>query len=233
MKALLLPLLVLILAACSGTPPRIHNSDWMPVYTKDLSRGGIYEELDFFVQLEDEDGLEDISEISIHRDDRGWAWKLNQENWVSLSKDGENWVGASGLCRDGGIPDGEYRLKVTDRSGQSVESLFEYTSPALDTGRIRFPHAAAEKDDRIRIDGGGREPLLLWFYSEKGDFLYERYLSPGLYLSKDLEKNKQKEKPHWFMIYYRDEEGGYGLKSGPFLINPQVSASVSATSGDS
>ena len=252
MKALPLSLLVILLAACSGSPPRIQSTDWMPVYTKDLSRGGVYEELDFFVRLEDEDGLEDISELSIHRDDRGWAWKLNEENWISRSKDGENWIGANGLCRDGGIPEGEYRLKVTDRSGQSSETLFEYSSPGVDAEKIRFPFAVSDKD-RIRIDGAGRAPLLLWFYNDRGDFVGERYLAPGFFSRDELQSAKKEEAAHWFMIYFRDEEGGYGLKTGPFLLNeipvdeteakpeassetvpnPQASVSASATSEDS
>lgn len=221
MKRLSLPLLVLFMASCSGTPPRIHTTDWMPVYTKDLSRGGVYEELDLYIRLEDEDGLEDISEISIHKDDRGWAWKLTEENWTSLSRDGESWMGASGLSRDGGIPDGEYRLKVTDRSGQRSETLFQYTSPALEPRSLRFP-LAMDRGERILIDGFGREPLLLWFYNEKGDFVGERYLAQGLYSRDELlqgEAGENREKADWFMIYFRDEEGGYGLKSGPFLLN--------------
>jgi hypothetical protein len=220
-KRLLFPLLILLLASCSGTPPRIHTTDWMPVYTKDLSRGGVYEELDFFIRLEDEDGQEDISEISIHKDDRGWAWKLNEENWTSLSKDGELWMGASGLSRDGGIPEGEYRLRVTDRSGQHSETLFEYTSPSVEARSLRFP-LAIEAGEDIRIDGFGREPLLLWFYNGKGDFVGERYLAPGLYSRDELLPGKKGQKEalaDWFMIYFRDEEGGYGLKSGPFLLN--------------
>ena len=236
MRRIIYPLLIILLAACSGSPPRIHNLDWMPVYTKDLGRGGVYEELNLFVRLEDEDGFEDIIEISIHNDDRGWAWTLTEENWVSWSKDGESWLGANGLSRNRGIPEGEYRLKVTDRSGQNSESLFFYASPGLDTKNLRFPNAVVE-EDHILIDGGGRKPLLLWFYDDRGEFVAERYLEPGLYNKEELLKKDEKESAAWFMIYHRDEKGGYGLKSGPFMIQSDsslpASVSASATSEDS
>ena len=79
------------------SPPGIINTDWMVVYTEDKVLGKVYQELNFFVQLRDDDGEADISELYLIRDDLSWSWKIDSSNWVTYSQDGEFWLGANGL----------------------------------------------------------------------------------------------------------------------------------------
>jgi hypothetical protein len=208
---------MLLLLSCSGSPPEILNKDWMVVHTYDQERGGIYTELNFFAQLSDEDGLEDLDEILILKDDQGWFWKLNPESWVSSSQDGENWIGANGMTRGGDLPGGEYRLLVVDRSGQREESLFRLDVSNKPSGLHEFPRAQLQ-GDFIRLDSAGHDPLVLWFYNEKGDFVSEKYVSAGLYSLDQLLEPEELQIVNWFMLYFQDEEGGFGLKSGPYLL---------------
>jgi hypothetical protein len=228
--------------SCSGSPPKILNTEWMIVYTYDQGRGGIYTEMDFFAQMEDEDGVEDISEISIRRDDQGWAWELTPDSWVSLTEDGETWIGANGMTLGGPLPGGDYRLLVIDRSGQREEHLFRVDDPGVAPGVYEFPRAQVQ-GNFIRIDAAGHDPVVLWFYNERGELVSEKYRSGGFYSRTELLEAEEEQIVSWFMIYFQDEERGFGLKSGPYLIREaeplledttlQDQASVSATSEDS
>ena len=113
LSCLLLPLLF----ACSGSPPGIVNTDWMVVYTHNPSPGTVSQELNFFVQLQDDDGFNDIAELYLIRDDLNWSWKIDSSNWVSYEEDDEYWIGANGLTigRRGDIPEGSFRLLVIDQ----------------------------------------------------------------------------------------------------------------------
>lgn len=223
--------LLILLFSCSGSPPVIINTEWMLVYTQDFNRGGVYSELNFFAQLEDSDGIEDISEISIHKDELGWAWNLNPENWASYSQDGEDWLGSNGLTRGGTIPVGDYRLLIVDRSGQRNETVFRIEIPELEFSDIEFPSLKV-LDDRLWISTGEREPVVLWFYNDKGILIAEKYTASGLFQFSEILSPEEMQIASWVMIYYQDEAGGYGLKSGPFLLNPEKETEIAAESGD-
>lgn len=212
----LIGLLALFLS-CSGSPPAIINTDWMLVYTNDLSRGGVYTELNLFVQLDDPDGIEDISEIAIHKDDLGWSWNLNPDNWVSYSAEGENWLGANGLTRGGSLPEGEYRLLILDRSGQRTEKIIKINVPLKDSQTLEFPSLELV-EGKIRISTAAREAVVLWFYNDNGVLISENYTEAGLLSFNDLISPEEKQLARWVMIYVQDEIAGYGLKSGPFLL---------------
>ncbi|MBF9016839.1 MULTISPECIES: hypothetical protein [unclassified Oceanispirochaeta] len=222
--------LLILLFSCSGSPPTIINTDWMVVYTKDFSRGGVYAELNFFAQLEDSDGIEDISEISIHRDDLGWSWNLNPDNWVSYSVEGESWLGSNGLTRGGSIPGGDYRLLIVDRSGQRNETVFKVSDPALEAASLTFPSLKVI-DDSLLISTGGREPVVLWFYNDKGVLITEKYSAPGRFRIDEIISSEEKQIARWVMIYFQDEIGGYGLKSGPFLLAPEEDRAADSSDG--
>jgi len=210
---------LLFFSACSGSPPEIINKDWMVVYTYDQTRGGIYAELDFFLLLKDEDGLNDISEVNLYRDDQGWSWHLTPENWTSFSRDGEDWIGSNGLTRGGDIPGGDYRGEIRDRSGQKSETIFHVEQPRSLPRSYEFPRTQVTSDS-IRIDAGSSQPVVIWFYNDKGDLVSEVYKRNGFYRKDELLKPEELQIVKWFMIYHQDEEGGYGLKSGPFLMDP-------------
>ena len=209
--------LLVLLVSCSGSAPAVINTDYVFVYTRDDNRGGVYEELNFFAQVEDADGLEDISEISIHRDDLGWAWTLGPEEWVSFSKDGEDWIGAAGLTAGAELPGGDYRLTVADRSGKKEESEFRLSNPGVPLDQLRFPDLSCS-DRRISVRTGGADAAALWFYSSRGDFITEKYTRQGMFMISDFLSPDEEKIAAWVTAYVQDEEGGYGLKSGPCLL---------------
>jgi len=223
-RVLLLLFPVLLFAACSGTPPEIEGSEWMVVYSYDQSRGGIYKELDYFLLLRDEDGLDDISEVNIYRDDQGWSWHLTPAVWTSFSREGEDWIGSGGLTRGGVLPPGDYRAEIVDRSGQKTDQIFRLEETGPEPRIHEFPRAQVT-DDFIRIDAGNASPVVIWFYNDKGDFVSEVYRDSGLFKKSELLGEAELQISSWFMLYHQNEEGGYGLKSGPYLMKEPVDPS--------
>ncbi len=212
---------LILLASCSGSPPAVINTDYIFVYSNDLVRGAVYEELNFFAQVEDEDGLEDISEISIHRDDLGWSWNLGPDEWVSFSKDGEDWIGSTGLTTGGRVPGGDYRLMVTDRSGKREDHEFRLKNPGVPLKDLRFPSLTYRGGSlRVRTVGGAGAAAL-WFYNDKGSFITEKYSPQGGFKISEFLNPEEVKSAAWVYLYVQDEAGGYGLRSGPWMLQEE------------
>lgn len=206
--------------SCTGSPPGIINTDWMVVYTDDLALGTVYQELNFYVQVQDSDGDNDLTEIYLIRDDLNWSWKIDSSNWVSYNEDGEYWVGANGLTigRGGNLPAGDYRLLVIDRSGQRDELTVTIGQPDKDTAKLSFPHIVIDGDSlMIQSDVA---PVALWFYNSQSDLVSENYTPAGTYPLSDFLNEKEQQQVTWFYVYFQNEREGYGIKSGPYIFNP-------------
>ncbi len=193
----------------------------MVVYTEDRVLGRVSQELNFFVQLQDDDGEADVSELYLMRDDLSWSWKMDSSNWVTSSLDGEFWLGANGLTmgNENTLPPGEYRLLVIDRSGQRDELTVSIRQPDVQTSEIVFP-LINQQGRTLQLDFQ-QSPLVLWFYDSQAELVAEKYLEPGLYLLEDILNSEEIQRTTWFYVYYQDERQGYGLKSGPFIFNGQ------------
>ena len=207
------------LFSCSGTPPSILNTEWMVVYTQDKALGAVFQELNFFVQLKDEDGDEDITEISLKREDFAWSWRIDPSNWVSYSKDGEYWVGANGLTlgNEGEISAGRYQLVAIDRSGQRDEKEIFIRKPDVVPDQLKFP-SVRRSGNTLQISASV-QPLVLWFYDNQAALVKEKYVKPGAYELGSLLNKDEKQRASWLYVYYQDERKGYGLKVGPFLLD--------------
>jgi len=205
--------------SCTGSPPGIINTDWMLVYTDDLVLGAVYEELNFYVQVQDRDGDNDLTEIYLIRNDLNWSWKIDSSNWVSYDQDGEHWLGANGLSigTGGNIPRGDYRVLVIDRSGQRDERTITIRQPGIDSGKLNFPEITKVGATlRIRSDVA---PVLLWFYNSQSELLTEKYTATGTFPLSDFLNEKEQQQVTWFYAYYQNEVEGYGIKSGPYLFD--------------
>lgn len=206
------------LFSCTGSPPGIINTDWMVVYTDDQALGAVYQELNFYVQVQDSDGVNDLTEIYLIRDELNWSWKIDSSNWVSYDQDGEHWVGANGLTlgRGGNLPEGEYRLLVIDRSGQRDELTITIRQPDSDYANLNYPQITKEGDTlEIKSDVS---PVVLWFYNSQAELVTEKYTAAGTFQLSDFLDEKEKQKVTWFYVYYQNERKGYGVKSGPYLF---------------
>lgn len=138
---------------CGSNPPEILQYVWevnLMDPTGDWSgHGDLEEELSVFVQVEDQDGDDEVEFIYLIHDDEELYWILDKTNWESTTIGSSRWLGKSNLR----MPQGEkfprkwYRLMVVDKSGKSSEK-----EVILHTKRVLnpvFPTGAVVGDEYV------------------------------------------------------------------------------------
>ncbi|MBI9103630.1 MAG: hypothetical protein JEY99_14545 [Spirochaetales bacterium] len=144
--------IILILSACSNSPPEILQNFWeitlveSPDSTEELVT--FREELSIFTVSRDDDGDDEIESVFLIQDEEELFWELDKDNWEEIELQGEKWIGGSSLLmmEDEPFPRSSYRLLVIDRSGQRDE-----TSIAISIKRVLdplvFPRLSRNGDD--------------------------------------------------------------------------------------
>jgi hypothetical protein len=148
-KNLLLCLIVLYgLASCSRTEPKIDFGFIELVYYQGTS--GPEERFSFFIIPENEDGLEDLSELYLYHDREGLRWKLENGDWVNHEEEGRSWIGSRAIAMDGGgLPRGQYRAVLVNKGGEKSERNFVFDVP--EDSRFPFPYFTVT-EGRYQID---------------------------------------------------------------------------------
>ena len=115
---LFIPVLLVFVLGCSGTPPEIQGVVWQKLY-RIKGNNSSFESLSFFVNVYDEDGEGDIDSIYLISDSQELFWKLTPENWVEKTVDSRLWAGSNSLKTPEGepLPAGNYRVVVIDKGG--------------------------------------------------------------------------------------------------------------------
>ena len=126
----LVPVLFLFFFSCSKTEPRILYGFIELVYysAKDMPE----ERYSFFVLPEDDDGLENLSELYLYHDREGLRWLVNSDDWVQHEEDGKTWIGSRNIAmsEDFGLPRGQFRAVLVNKGGERTERNFTYDGPA-------------------------------------------------------------------------------------------------------
>jgi hypothetical protein len=114
------------LAGCGNKQPQISALEWR-LETRPANGGPDYESLSVFASIRDEDGLDNIAEIWVVKDDADLAWKITDSDWVKTADGNDTWFGASALASPdlAAMPRGSYRLIAIDGAGQRVEEEFK------------------------------------------------------------------------------------------------------------
>lgn len=136
------PVLLLLAAAglfsCSGAAPKIIYGFIELVYYP--GREKPEERLSFFVLPEDDEGVENLSELYLYHDKEGLRWLFNSDDWISHEEEGKAWIGSRNIAmydRNLPLPRGQYRAVLVNRGGESVERRFTFDSP--ETPPYEFP----------------------------------------------------------------------------------------------
>ena len=216
---------LLIAGACSNHVPQVSNVRWDLFSVKDAETEALHEELSIFLQIADEDGIEDIEEIYVIYNPGLEYWHMTPDVWVEKVIDGETWIGSGSLMSDT-FPRDEYKYLVIDKSGDRTEGEF-----FLDVNKIRggtvFPSAEVT-GDKIRI----RSPvsqLFISFYNDKGEGVHLSEIGPGIYPLKDIFPGNDSKNALLFYISAKVPEEGYVLKSGPYYLKDDATSSDSGT----
>jgi hypothetical protein len=155
------------LAGCTGKPPVISRVFAQPVFVRDIERSITWSRLGVFLVATDPDGQDDLSAFYVINDEAELYWKVESGAWVTVTAEGESWVGSNSLAMPGADPPppGDYRVVLQDQGGETVEDTF--TIPPLGTPEESAWPSAVLEDDTITV-AKRQEVMQAWFYSREG-----------------------------------------------------------------
>jgi len=139
----IIPLCVLTLCfSCSQAEPRILYGFIELIYYP--GSAGPEERFSFFILPEDDDGVENLSELYLYHDREGLRWLLTPEDWIEYEEAGRIWIGSRGIAMTDGfsLPRGQYRAVLVNRGGESTERSFTYDGPEISP--YSFPTLSVE-----------------------------------------------------------------------------------------
>ena len=146
-----LRLVVLVLAGllycnCDGQPPEILEHDLRLQYTLNPRTQQQYERLQVFVNVYDENGIDDLEWLFIIHDGAELFWRLNSNQWEQMEANDDIWIGAPaiGMASNAPFPSGEYRIVVYDASGREHEQSAQLSEAPDDFVPI-FPTVTVQR----------------------------------------------------------------------------------------
>ena len=199
--------------SCSENPPEIEQLFWQSNRYYDLDKRAVYNTLSVFIQVSDQDGIEDIASLYIINDKEELFWKINNENLVIKENRGAVWAGSSRIkMNDYSLfPTGEYRVLVIDEAGEREETSFIFKNSSYMPDKEQFPLLSITGNN-VRTGGGAD---VLWIYDENGSLITENY----------TEGNKQvfplMENAYELFVYRYDRINGTGLITGPYAVKQE------------
>jgi len=158
---------VIASTSCSGAKPRIVFGYIGLVYYQE--QDGPRERFSFFILPEDDDGIENLSDLYLYHDREQLRWHIGSDEWVSHDQDGRIWIGTRAIAVADGetLPRGQFRAMLVNMSGESSERNFTFDAP--ETPRFPFPTLTIE-DGNFAV--ASRYPVnRLVVYDSQGDFL--------------------------------------------------------------
>lgn len=123
--------------SCSGAKPRIVFGYIGLVYYQES--GGPKERFSFFVLPEDDDGIENLSDLYLYHDREQLRWHIGSDEWISYNQDGRIWIGTRAIAVADGetLPRGQFRAVLVNMGGESTERNFTFDAP--EAPRFPFP----------------------------------------------------------------------------------------------
>ena len=120
--------------SCSKAEPRILFGFMELTYYQ--SREKPEEMCSFFILCEDDDGIENLSELYLYHDKEGLRWLINSDDWVQHEENGNIWVGSRSITMVDSMPmpRGQYRAVLVNKGGEKTERLFTFDGP------VESPH---------------------------------------------------------------------------------------------
>jgi len=146
---LLLLCLIMAFISCSRTEPRIPFGFMELVYYPGETIP--QEHFSFFVIAEDDDGMENLSELRLCHDREGLEWIIDNEEWIHHEENGKHWIGSRSITMGAGetLPRGQYRAVLINKGGERSERIFIFDIP--EDPLYPFPVLRIE-DGRYRVD---------------------------------------------------------------------------------
>ena len=97
------------------------------------------ERFTFFIIPEDDDGVDNLSELYLYHDRDGLSWLITSDDWIVHEEDGITWIGTRSIAmnENATLPRGQYRAVLINQGGESTERRFTFDGP--DSPPYPFP----------------------------------------------------------------------------------------------
>ena len=120
-----------LLFSCSRAEPRIVYG-FIELFFYPGSSGP-EERFSFFILPEDDDGIENLTELYLYHDREGLRWLITSEDWIEYEEAGRIWIGTRSIAMPDGfsLPRGQYRAVLVNKGGESTERAFTYDGPEI------------------------------------------------------------------------------------------------------
>jgi len=120
---------LLVLSSCSQAAPRILYGFIDLVYYQGTDKPE--ERYSFFILPDDDDGIDNLSELYLYQDRDGLRWHITSDDWVQYVEDGKTWIGSRNIAMvdDARLPRGQYRAVLINKGGEQTERRFTYDGP--------------------------------------------------------------------------------------------------------
>jgi hypothetical protein len=111
--------------SCTNSKPEITYGYIQSVLY--MTDDGPREYFSFFIIPRDDDGPENLDELFLYHDREQLCWQIKNEDWISHTQDGRNWIGTRSITvRDGNLPRGIYRAVLINKGGEQTERNFTF-----------------------------------------------------------------------------------------------------------
>lgn len=158
---------VIFFHSCSRTEPRIAYGFIDLIYYPGEDHPE--ERFSFFIIAEDDDGMENLSELRLYNDQEGLEWILSSDDWIYYEEDGKSWIGSRSIAMSGddALPRGQYRAMLINKGGERSERSLTFDAPLY--SRYPYPFLSIETG-QYTIDS--RYPLnFLIVYDQQGSIV--------------------------------------------------------------
>ena len=196
-------------ASCTENPPAISQLFWQINKFYDIEKDFVYEKLSFFVQVQDEDGIDDLRTVYIINDKNELFWILDRDSWILKTNQDENWIGTNNLFMNdfSTFPAGSYRIVIIDDAGKRDEQSFNISLNNFNPPASAFPSAVSSSSS-VSVSADAEA---VWFYDNNDILLEEKYPDDRSGNIAAMPENTGK-----IYIYRLDRANGFGLIAGPY-----------------
>ena len=120
----------------------------------------------FFILPEDEDGIENLSELYLYHDREQLRWHIKSDEWQRFTQDGKDWIGTrSFTVKEGELPRGLFRAVLVNKGGESVERSFTFD------GVVRYPFPEIDITDGVYNVNSQWPVNRLVYYDNTGNYI--------------------------------------------------------------
>ena len=163
-RLLVIPFVIIVFGffSCSRAEPRIVYGFMEKTYFWDP--GGTIKRYSFFILCEDDDGIDNLSELHLFHDMAGLRWLFTPQDWEVFTEGGRTWIGSRHIAMYEGehLPRGIFRAVLINLGGESTERNFAFDVPVVSPHR--FP-SFEMVDGLFRLDSAYPVNRLLGFDS--------------------------------------------------------------------